>query len=197
MKNASIALNAFLLVAVAVLFFLHFSGKKNNVVASKSSSTTTSGNKSECKIAYFEMDSITNSFAMVKDVKSELAREEDQINRQLSQLQKVYSDKLTYYQKQAQTMSQVESERANREMLQLQETIRGKQQEMAQKYQDLEMRKKQEIKAKIEEYLKEYNGDKGYSYILAYEPGIIFYRDTIYDITGDLLKGLNSKYKKK
>lgn len=68
---------------------------------------------------------------------------------------------------------------------------------MDQKYQDLQMRKKQEIKTKIEDYLKEYNKTRGYSYILAYEPGIIFYRDTMYNITGDLVKGLNDQYKKK
>ncbi|MDQ3278599.1 MAG: OmpH family outer membrane protein, partial [Bacteroidota bacterium] len=66
-----------------------------------------------------------------------------------------------------------------------------------QKYQDLYMRKMQDVKAKVEEYLKEYNKDKGYSYILAYEPGFIFYRDSALNITADLIAGLNQKYKKK
>jgi outer membrane protein len=195
MKNALVALNVVLVLAVAVLFYLHFSGKEKTTVASKSS--TNASRQGDCSIAYFEMDSVTNSFSMVKDVKSELAKEEDQINRELSKLQKLYADRLGQYQQQAQTMSQIESERANRDMLQLQERIRGQQQEMDQKYQELRARKMQEIKSKIEEYLKEYNKAKGFSYILAYEPGMIFYRDTAYNITGDLLKGLNDQYKKK
>ncbi len=195
MKNALIALNVVLLIAVAVLFYLYFSNNKRTTTPGKVASAAT-GSQS-CKIAYFEMDSVTNSFSMVKDVKDELAREEDQINKELSGLQKTYTDRLSHYQKQAQTMSQVESERANRDMLQLQERIRGKQQELDQRYQDLKMRKMQDIKSRIEDYLKEYNKTKGYSYILAYEPGMIFYRDTVYDITQDLLKGLNERYKKK
>jgi outer membrane protein len=195
MKNALVALNVVLVLAVAVLFYLHFSGKQNTTVASKSSNTAT--RKGDCSIAYFEMDSVTNSFSMVKDVKSELSKEEDQINRELSKLQKLYADRLGQYQQQAQTMSQIESERANRDMLQLQERIRGQQQEMDQKYQELRARKMQEIKSKIEDYLKEYNKSRGFSYILAYEPGMIFYRDTAYNITGDLLQGLNEQYKKK
>ena len=59
------------------------------------------------------------------------------------------------------------------------------------------MRKMQDVKAKVEIFLKEYNKNKRYSYILAYEPGFIFYRDSVYNITGDLLKGLNAEYKKK
>lgn len=196
MKNASLIFNVVLTLAVGVLFYLHFTSNRQNTVASKN---TTTGSKAEgqTRIAYFEMDSLTNSFSMVKDVKSELAKEEDKMNNELNRLQKMYNDRIVFYQKQAETMSQVESEKANRDILQLQENIRGKKQEMDQKYQDLYMRKMQDVKSKIEEFLKDYNKSKGYSYILAYEPGIIYYRDTVYNITNDLVKGLNSQYKKK
>jgi outer membrane protein len=59
------------------------------------------------------------------------------------------------------------------------------------------MRKMKDVKNKIEEYLKTYNNEKGYSYIFAYEPGLFYYRDTMYDITNDVIKGLNDIYKKK
>jgi outer membrane protein len=55
----------------------------------------------------------------------------------------------------------------------------------------------QDVKTKIENFLKEYNKTKGYSYILAYEPGIIYYRDSTLNITDDLVKGLNEQYSKK
>ena len=56
---------------------------------------------------------------------------------------------------------------------------------------------KKNIKNKIEEYLKEFNKDKGYSYIISYEPELMFYKDTIYNITDQLIQGLNAAYKKK
>jgi uncharacterized protein YukE len=67
---------------------------------------------------------INNSFALIKDVKSELSKEEEKINSELTRLQKTYNDKITHYQGQSQTMSQVESEKANRDILQLQDKIR-------------------------------------------------------------------------
>lgn len=195
MKNASVILNVVLLLAVGVLFYLHFSSK--NKYAGITETRVNAAGGSGCRIAYFELDSLTNSFSLIKDIKSELSQEEEKMNGELNNMQKTYNDRLAQYQKQARTMSQVESERANRDMMQLQESMRAKKQEMDQKYQDLYTRKQQEIKSKIEDFLKEYNKSKGYSYILAYEPGIIYYRDTINNITGDLIKGLNEMYKKK
>ena len=199
MKNVSLILNLVLLVAVAVLFFLHFSGKKPASEPKVASSSSQNGSMAhgDCRIAYFDMDSINNSFALIKDVKSELSKEEENINAELTRLQKSYNDRITHYQGQSQTMSQVESEKANRDILQLQDKIRTTKQTMESRYQDLYMRKMQDVKSKVEDYLKEYNKDKGYAYILAYEPGFIFYRDSALNITSDIIAGLNDKYKTK
>lgn len=197
MKQTSLILNLVLLVAVGVLFYLQFSNNKapqTRVASSNKADVVPSG---DCKIAYFDMDSINNSFSLIKQVKAELSREEEKINSELTRLQKTYNDRITHYQGQSQTMSQVESEKANRDILQLQDKIRSTKQDMEQRYQNLYMRKMQDVKSKVEDYLKEYNKDKGYAYILAYEPGFIFYRDTALNITSDLVKGLNEKYKKK
>ena len=68
---------------------------------------------------------------------------------------------------------------------------------MDQEMQDESLKKLQDVKKKIEDYLKDYNKDKGYSYIFAGSPDLIYYKDTVYNITGDMLKGLNELYKKK
>lgn len=200
MKNASLILNVVLLVAVAVLFYLHFSDKKivePTRVASSSNASTGKVPAGDFRIAYFEMDSLNNSFAMVKDVKTELSKEEEKVNNELARMQKTYNDRFTQYQSQAQNMSSQESENANRDIVQMQQKFAAAKQQMEMRLQDLSMRKMQEVKNKVEDFLKEYNKSKGYTYILAYEPGFMFYRDSGYDITADLVKGLNEKYKKK
>jgi outer membrane protein len=198
MKGGQLIFNIVILALLAILIFLHFSDKRQKTTVLHDAATVatprdTTGNY--FRIAYFEMDSVTNSFAMVKEVKAELSREEDKINSQVSRLQKMFNDRLAQYQKQP--MSAIQSEQANKEMLQLQESIRAQKQDMDQRYQDLYMRKMQEVKSRIEEFLKEYNKTKGYSYILGYEPGFIFYKDSTLNITGDLIKGLNDQYLKK
>lgn len=143
------------------------------------------------------MDSLENSFQMVKDVKTELGKKEDAINGELSRLEKNYQNKIAQYQSQGATMNQVQSEAAQRDVLQMQQSIQSRKQALDQEYQDFYMRKMKDVKTKIEDFLKTYNAQKGFSYIFAYEPGLFYYRDTAYNITGDVIVGLNGTYKKK
>jgi len=51
------------------------------------------------------------------------------------------------------------------------------------------------MRKQIEDYLAEFNKQKGYAYIFSYEPGfIMYYKDSLYDVTRDLVQGLNEKY---
>ena len=49
----------------------------------------------------------------------------------------------------------------------------------------------------IEDFMKEYNKDKGYSYIFSNIPDMMYYKDTAYNITADVIRGLNAMHKKK
>ena len=197
MKNASLVLNVVLVVAVAVLFYLHFTSDKKQETVKPITVATGKTPSGDFRIAYFEMDSINNSFALVKDVRSELSKEEEHMNNELARLQKTYNDRFVQYQSQGKNMSSIESEKANREIVQMQQKFTASKQQMEQHLHYLSMLKMQEVKVKVEDFLKEYNKAKGYSYILAYEPGFMFYRDSAYNITADLVKGLNDQYKKK
>jgi outer membrane protein len=196
MKNGLLLLNVVLLIAVAVLFYLHFAGAPAKVKGAVSKPAPTSAAQ-DFKIAYFEMDSLEGSFAMVKDVKSELSRKEEAINDELGRLEKSYRNKVTQYQSQGATMNQVQSEMAQKDVLQMQQNMQGRKQALDNEYQDFYMRKMKDVKTKIETFLQEYNNKKGFSYIFAYEPGLFYYRDTAYNITADVIQGLNAQYIKK
>ena len=75
--------------------------------------------------------------------------------------------------------------------------IKNRKQALDSEYSDFVMRRQNEIKTKIEAFLKEYNKTKDYSYIVSYEQGLFYYRDTAYNITADVIKGLNASYKTK
>lgn len=197
MNRGLLLFNIVLLLLVGVLFYLHFAPAKKTAQPVAATKGGAAAAPKEFKIAYFEMDSLEASFAMVKDVKGELARKEEAINSELARLDKSYRDKASQYQGQAATMSQVQSEMATRDMMQLQQTMQSRKATLDQEYQDFYMRKMRDVKTKIEDFLKTYNGSRGYSYIFAYEPGLFYYRDTAYNITADVIKGLNDGYKKK
>jgi outer membrane protein len=194
-RNVLLSFNIVLLILVGVLFYLHFSSTKQAVpVATKVMESTPAG---PFKIAYFEMDSIENNYEYLKDVKSELKAKENQLTGQLTSLKNRYMEKVKKYQQEAQTMTQERQGALQQELMQEQKMIQNKEQAMGGDLQDESFKKMQVVNKTIEDFLKEFNKDKGYSYILAHQPGTIYYKDTKYDITSEMLKGLNAGYKKK
>ena len=71
MKNLSLILNAVLLVAVGVLFYLHFSGGKP---ASGGSELQLSGVPGDVKIAYINSDSVFKNYDYLKANKVQTGR---------------------------------------------------------------------------------------------------------------------------
>jgi outer membrane protein len=63
--------------------------------------------------------------------------------------------------------------------------------------QDYSRTEQMKMKTLLENVIQELNKDNKYSFIIAYEPGFMYYKDPRYDITADVLNGLNKKYKKK
>lgn len=191
MKNALYIVNGVLVVAVAVLFYLHFSEKKTSTVLSTNHINTAVSNTG-FKIGYFEWDSIQNNFKQFKQIQNEIARKDEQNEKIKMQLRTKYQNTVNgYSQKQ---LSQVESEEAAKNLKSLEIDITNQMQSLDNELQDFRVRKQNEIKTKIEDFLKDYNKTRGYSFIFAYEPALIFYKDSAYNVTSDLVKGLNERY---
>jgi outer membrane protein len=57
---------------------------------------------------------------------------------------------------------------------------------------------KTDIRKSIEDFLSDYNKQKNYSYIIQYDANSIIYtKDSVYDITADVVNGLNNAHKNK
>jgi outer membrane protein len=195
MKNFSLIANIVLLVLVGVLFYLHFSSGSKKPAVVKSASTQSAS--SNFKIAYFEMDSVENNYEYLKDVRNQLRTKEQALTSELNQLKNGYMSEVNKFNQDAQSMSQEQAGTVQQQLMQKQKRIQDREQAMGLDMQDATFKKMQDVNKKIEAFLKQYNADKGYSYILAYQPGTIYYKDSTYDITTDVLKGLNESYKKK
>jgi outer membrane protein len=197
MNKVLLGLNMILLAAVGYLLYIHFSSGKKTTLSRHTDSNSNVMGDSSFKIAYFEIDSIDANFELVKDIRNEISKKQMSINLELDRLDKSYRDKYSTYQSQASSMTQVQSEQATNDLLATQEKMKNRKQELDKDYNDFVTRRMQDVKTKIEEFLKDYNKEKGYSYIISYEPGLFYYKDTIYNITNDVVKGLNERFSKK
>jgi len=194
MRNTSTFLSILALVAVGFLYYLHFKGEKKSV---KQSSGKVSTGNNNFRIAYFDIDSLQEKYEYFKDVSGQMKNKEATMSSQMDALQNSYQKRLKELQDKGPTMTQAEGEAAQREVAQMQQKFQQRQMSMEQDLKKHQVDLMTDVRNKIENYLKEYNTEKGYAFILSYEPGfMLYYRDSVYDITNDVIRGLNEQYKK-
>jgi len=200
MKNGLLVWNVILTVVAGYLLYAQFSKKGNGRVAGRNIAKDSLSVNEPFRIAYFEMDSVQANTQLVKDVQAEIEKREKEYTGQLSQYEYAYRNKLQEYQQKEKAGSmttQADYEKAQVELKQLEDRLKNKRQELDQQYQDFVMRSQLSLKKSIEEFVSKFNETKQYSYIVSYEQGLFYYKDTIYNITPDIIKGLNAEYKSK
>ena len=198
MKQLSLILSIIAIGLSGVLIFLRLKGNdpvKQAVTAPAAGSAVTGA--TSFSIAYFELDSLQNNYQYFKDALSTLKTKEESMNNELASLEKSYQKKIAEWQQKGNNMSQAEQQAANQEYQQMQQNFQSRKQQLDQNINDQMNETRKKIRERLEAYLKEYNKDKHYAYILSDFPEGIFYKDTAYNITNDLIKGLNESYKKK
>ncbi|HEY8398050.1 MAG TPA: OmpH family outer membrane protein [Flavihumibacter sp.] len=195
MKYLSLVLSAVATLISGYVLFQH-TGSKSNSTKTDPDATNTAGQPADFRIAYFDIDSLQSKYEYFKDALAQLKVKEENMNKELSTLERSYQKKINEWQQKGASMSQAEAEAVQREYGQMQQNYQQRRLTLEQQLENLKMDYKKNIKAKIEDYLREFNKEKGYAYIISYEPELMFYRDTIYNITDQIIEGLNAEYKK-
>lgn len=192
MKNLSLVINVVLLILVGYLFFQAQSNKKaiQQFKAEVRTDSTGDSNK-HFPIAYINMDSIQANYSYFQKLKSDFETKQKSASNELTAMQKRFQSRTKQLQDKAATMTMDEQEKAMAEINKMQQDFQNKQQSVDQELYDHNNKLQQEILDKIETYLKDYNKDGKYAYIFSYEPGLMYYKDSVLDITNDVLIGLN------
>ncbi len=192
MNKLSIVISSVLVAAVAVLFYFQFKKPVSNTNGAASIKNNAG------KIAFFEMDSLQNNYDYYKQVIKELTDHEQNIRSILINKKKALGDKLKYYQGQQKTMTPDQYNAASAELGQMEKELQAEEQSQTSELSQETREKLSNVKKKVEDFLKEYNATHQYDYIISNSMNndFIFYKDSTLNITNDLIKGLNEKYKK-
>lgn len=198
MKNGLLIWNVVLTLIAGYLLITHFGAKKAEKTASNSTSPTgIPSAPGSFRIAYFDQDSVEGNYNMIKDVIAEIEKKEVDYNNKLAGLDATYRRKEMEYQQKG-TMTQVEIDKARQDLSQLRSRLNSDRQVLDLDYQSYVTTRNISVKKSIEDFLSKFNQSKNYSYIISAEQGgIFYYKDSAYNITGDLIKGLNEEYSQK
>ncbi len=197
MKNALLVINGLLVIAVGFLLYKQFSGTpgSNGPHASDVLSRDKDSmlNK-KVLFAYIDMDTIQDKYTVAKNAQDEIRKKQSEMNASLESMQKALRTKVAGYQQQGNNMTEEQYMAAKRDVDASQQQFLEKQKNLTDEYNNFVNNKISAVKKKIEDYLKVFNADKTFSFIFSYEPGLFYYKDTAYDITKEVLKGLNDQY---
>jgi len=195
MKHISTILSVIALGLAGFLFYQQ-SAQKQDI--KKLSSGDNRLPASEFKVAYFDMDTLEAHYDYFRDALAQAKKKESDMNNELSSMEKSYQKKIAEWQQKGANMTQAESQQAQQEYGIMQQNYQSRKESLTQELYKNTEDLKTSIRKKIEEYVKEYNKQKNYAFIFAYDPSsFMYYRDTAYNITSNLLDGLNTAYKKK
>ncbi len=206
-KNLSVTLNVVLIIAVAVLYYLHFSSKNCSTETANANDSTALAKPivlapkdiKGSKMVYVNLDVLNEKYEYIKDVnvsaKAELSSLESQYQKKGQKLQEDY---LAFQQKaQGGLLSENQIATENEGFAKRKEELDM----MEQKSQDMMDKMQQrsdEMNVSIKDYLKEYNKNSNYNYVMAFSNGplspILIANDS-FDITNEILEGLNAQYR--
>jgi outer membrane protein len=194
MKRLFPALHFTSLLGVGLLFFLFF---KNTRQEKKTPVTATAAPGAGPRIAYFDIDSLQAHYNYFRDALQEAKRSEDAMNLELSNLHNKNQKKVLEWQQKSQAMTPAEREQANTEFEQMQKYYDSRKRTLEQYQLTRNEDLMADIKKRIGHFLEEYNKQTGYAFIFAYDPGsFMYYKDSSYNITAQVVDGLNAAYKK-
>ncbi len=194
MNKFLLSLNIVLLIGLGVLYYLFFSYQNQDKHRIQQANAASAN---RFKIAYFELDSLQENYGYFKEMRDYLNSQEAQMTKRLNVLRDKYAAKLREYNQKGPTMSQTEQGAYEQELISLKNDYDQSQQQMGQDMNNMYIQKMQDVKFKIQDVLKNYCSDSGYSYVFASSnEDYLYYKDTLRNITPGIVKLLNEEYGK-
>jgi outer membrane protein len=202
MKNLNTILLVILMVAVGVLYYLHFNTTPNKADAKPVAKTTEQVSNNDVQIpliAFVELDSLNENITYIKNKRKELEAEQRSIEIEWENGYKDLERQRDNFLKKGNAITQEEAQQMQISLMSQQEKIDQRKQTKIQRLSERSYTAMEGIQEELKKFVDEYNSDKRYMYILTTGTGLdyLLYKDSTLNITDDVIKGMNEKLDKK
>lgn len=208
MKNTSLIINVILALAVAVLYYLHFSCKTNceqqitdQPIPDSQPQTTLSLEKinSESNIGYINIDSLQDKYKLFEELTQKLKAKQTKYENEIAAKMTAFEKKVKDFQLKAPSMSQFEGQTKQQELAEEEQKLYKLREDFTVKFQEEEAKLNEEFQKTVKDYIKKHNQSTDFDIIIGasqvgnivldHKPGI--------DITQIIVDGLNKEYNSK
>lgn len=193
MKGSSVILSVVALVAVAVLYVLHFTSGES--VTNVGESKPTVASSGSLKIGFVKADSIILNYDLAQDLHDDFTKKQEAYNTEYGSKRQSFEKEAAAFQEKLQRGGFLTEQRA----IQERDRLVGKEQEILQLDQDLSTKlaelqstNNQQILDSLMNYLEYYNRDNKYDYI--FNGTNILIGEEANNLTAEVLKALNERY---
>ena len=205
-KNLSIILNVILLIAVTILYLLHFSsaGKSTSDYVADSTASIkpivmSPKEIKASKIVYVNSDVLNEKYDFVKELTAAAQAKQQRLEAAYqAKGQKLQQDYADYQQKASQgLLSENQTKEAQDDLTKRKAELDQMESQLQALVEEIQ-KSNEEVRQTVVDYIKEYNKNGTYNYILTYTSGpggILVYANDSLDITNEIVKGLNEQYK--
>jgi outer membrane protein len=194
MNRTSVARNNLIIAVLVVAGAFITAGCGKNQPAG----TTDSGEKKiHGGIAFVELDSVIANFQMAKDKATELEEKTKSSEVELASKSQAFDRDVRDFQNKVQKglVTRATAAEMEQTLTQQQQTLLARRDEMAYNLNEEGLVAQRQVIEYINMYLVEFNGDRGFQYILAKQfGGPVLFSDSTLDVTADVIAGLNAKY---
>lgn len=191
----STVINVILFIAIGVLYFLHFySGKPANTAASVSNGPL--------KIAYFDIDTVSQNYEKATQLHENLKKEKDSLEGIVIAKQRVLQQKYQNYQTNLNNnvITPAQAQNAENQLVKERDVIMKINDEYSQKLMLKQDENSRLIWNEIIGYTNKFNEKYGADYIFLSTNSIggsLIVANPKFNVTKDILEGLNKEYNEK
>ena len=191
MKNLSIILNVVLLLAIAVLYYLHFTGGQN----SQEPASSSAGITGPLTIAYINSDTLLKNYDFFKAAAEELEGKKDNLQAEYENRARGLETEIQSFQRNAQNMTIAQARAVEEDLVKKQQNLLRYQETLAQSLAQEEAKVNNELYDRVSEFLREYGQAHDYQLVLTYQKGsgVVYANDSL-NITEAVIQGLNDQY---
>jgi outer membrane protein len=192
MKNLSLILNGVLLIAVAILFYLHFSANKQ---PSGDPGSSASSIPTDIKIAYINSDSVLEHYEYLKANRVQLEEKTKKIEQEYRNRAQGLQNEITAYQRNVNNMTLGQVKAVEEDLGKKQQNLQMYQQSISQQLMEEESKLNRELYERVTKFLKKYATDNNLQVVLKYDPtsDVLFAGEAL-DVSKDVIDGLNATY---
>ena len=170
------------LVLIAIAFSIISCNKTAEVTSSKT--------------AYVDTSKLMSEYTEAKDIEAKYKAKSEEMGKELEAEVARFKTEAASFQKNAQVNGQAWAQQKGAELQKREQQLQYAQQSIAQQLQQESGVEIDSVVSNVKKFIKTYGKEKGYAYIYGTgEAATILYAEDKYDITKDIIKLLNDKYK--